>query len=75
MKSNYIPDFVDNSGLDRGCGRACCDEGRGARTLRGAVRRHPLGDIRELPQGTLALAGALENESGAGQEPASDLSR
>src|SRR3989344_8973269 len=73
-KSNYIPDFVDNTGLCRVRRRACSDAGHCARPLYGTERGHAVGYFRTLPQGTLALAGTVENESGTDQESAPDLS-
>ena len=49
-------------------------QGPGPRPLHGAEGRHPLGNLREVPQGSLALAGDLADEPRADQEPAPDLS-
>ena len=45
-----------------------------ARPPRGRSRRHPLGHRRQVPAGTLALAGNLADEQGRDQEPAPHLS-
>ncbi len=50
------------------------DRGQGAVELYGAKRRHPLGHLRQVPQGPVALARHLADEPRPDQESAPDLS-